>query len=146
MIPKEKKDECVARFTQNPYWRSYLDNAPESAKAYIKMMFILARSALWRGVWVSSRAYAAAPEWAKRYCEHNGWVEYVGRGELPDGKDGRKMDYAHICTKMEDADWDFLVKHTHSYARGMAIGMARRYYQHKDIRSRLLLWLVLVGV
>ena len=89
MIPKEKKDECVARFTQNPYWRAYLDNAPESAKEYIKMMFTLARSALWRGVWVSSDEYAAAPEWAKRYCEHNGWVECVGRGELPDGKDGR---------------------------------------------------------
>ena len=46
---------------------------------------------------------------------------------------GRKMDYAYICTKMEDADWDFLIKHTHSYARGMAIGMARRHYQHKTI-------------
>ena len=94
-----------------------------------------ARSALWRGVWVSSAEYDAAPEWAKRYCEHHGWVKYVGKGELPDGKDGRKMDYAYICTKMEDADWDFLIKHTHSYARGMAIGMARRHYQHKDIRG-----------
>ena len=39
MIPKEKMDECVVRFTQNPYWRAYLDNAPESAKEYIRMEF-----------------------------------------------------------------------------------------------------------
>ena len=57
------------------------------------------------------------------------------KDELPEGKDGRKMDYAYICTKIEDADWDFLIKHTHSYARGMAIVMARRHYQHKDIHG-----------
>ena len=37
--------------------------------------------------------------------------------------------------KMEDADWDFLIKHTHSYARGMPLVMARRHYQRKDIRG-----------
>jgi len=93
------------------------------------------KTSCWRGVWLSAADYAAAPEWAKRYCEHHRWVEYIGKDELPDGKDGRKMDSAYICTKMEDADWDFLIKHTHSYARGMAIGMARRHYQHKDIRG-----------
>ena len=45
------------------------------------------------------------------------------------------MDYAYICTKMEDADWDFLIKYTHSYARGMPLVMARRHYQRKDIRG-----------
>ena len=91
------------------------------------------KTSCWRGVWLSAADYAAAPEWAKRYCEHNRWVEYIGKDELPDGKDGRKMDSAYICTKMEDADWDFLIKHTHSYARGMAIVMARRHYQRKDV-------------
>ena len=65
------------------------------------------KTSCWRGVWLSAADYAAAPEWAKRYCEHKRWVEYIGKYELPDGKDGRKMDYAYICTKMEDADWDF---------------------------------------
>ena len=39
MIPKERIDESVARFTQNPYWKQYLDNAPDSAKEYIRMGF-----------------------------------------------------------------------------------------------------------
>jgi len=103
-------------------------------ESYRKWEASLAReTSCWRGVWVSSDEYAAAPEWAKRYCEHHRWVEYIGKDELPDGKDGRKMDSAYICTKMEDADWDFLIKHTHSYARGMAIVMARRHYQRKDV-------------
>ena len=91
------------------------------------------KTSCWRGVWLSAADYAAAPEWAKRYCEHHRWVEYIGKDELPDGKDGRKMDSAYICTKMEDADWDFLIKHTHSYARGMPLVMARRHYQRKDV-------------
>lgn len=190
MIPKEKIEASAAQFTQNPYWKGYLDNAPESAKEYIRMVWAYSllgederndeefKAALketraklpadalkylhdneknmtakniykkmldaldggdaqndadgnWKGVWVTDAIYAAAPELAKRYYENAGWVEFVGNDEPPAEQDGRKMTQPDIFTKMQDADWDYLIKNTHTYAHGMPLVLARKHYQGK---------------
>ena len=188
MCSSDLIDEYMARFTKNPYWKAYLDNAPDSAKEYIRMGFAYslldeeertdekfnaARDKLrnglsvdavkylyeneknmtakniykkmldsmtgkvdsggWKGVWVSDAIYAAAPDLAKRYYENVRWVEFIGKDEPPAEQDGRKMTQPKIFTKMQDADWDYIFKHIHSYARGMPVAMARRHYQHKTV-------------
>ena len=105
-------------------------------EAYHKWEASLAKNtSCWKGVWVSDAIYAAAPDLAKRYYENVRWVEFIGKDEPPAEQDGRKMTQPEIFTKMQDADWDYIIKHIHSYARGMPVAMARRHYQHKDIRG-----------
>ena len=96
-------------------------------------MSLAKNTSCWKGVWVSNTIYAAAPELAKRYYENKGEVEFIGKDEPPVEQDGRKMTQPEIFTKMQDADWDYIIKHIHSYARGMPVAMARRHYQHKDV-------------
>ena len=94
---------------------------------------LVKNTSCWKGVWVSDAIYAAAPELAKRYYENVRWVEFVGKDAPPVEQDGRKMTQPEIFTMMQDADWDYIIKHIHSYARGMPVAMARRHYQHKDV-------------